>query len=72
MFVEYHIVLEMQEEGGYTVYIPELPGCISQGETEEEALANIQEAKDLYLEELKESNLEKIIARVKVVEPSGS
>jgi len=44
------IVLEKQKEGGYTVYAPSLPGCISQGETKEEALANIKEAIELYLE----------------------
>lgn len=44
------VVLEAQEEGGYTVYVPSLPGCISQGETREEALKNIKEAIELYLE----------------------
>ena len=44
------IVLEPSEEGGFTVYAPSLPGCISEGETEEEALANIREAIELYLE----------------------
>ncbi|MGB4622568.1 MAG: type II toxin-antitoxin system HicB family antitoxin, partial [Candidatus Methanoculleus thermohydrogenotrophicum] len=38
------------EEGGYTVYVPSLPGCISEGDTREEALENIREAIDLYLE----------------------
>jgi len=37
------VVLEEQEEGGYTVYVPSLPGCVSQGETREEALKNIKE-----------------------------
>lgn len=44
------VVLEVQEEGGYTVYVPSLPGCISQGESKEEALKNIREAIELYLE----------------------
>ncbi len=43
------IVLEPSDEGGYTVYAPSLPGCISQGETWDEALANIREAIELYL-----------------------
>lgn len=38
------------EEGGYTVYVPALPGCISEGDTREEALENIKEALALYLE----------------------
>ena len=44
------VVLEPSSEGGYTVYVPSLPGCISEGDTLEEALTNIQEAIELYLE----------------------
>jgi len=44
------ILLEEQEEGGYTAYAPALQGCISQGETIEETLKNIKEAVELYLE----------------------
>jgi len=44
------VVLEASDEGGYTVYVPSLPGCISEGETEDEALENIKEAIELYLE----------------------
>ncbi len=41
-------VLEPQKEGGFTIYVPSLPGCVSQGETKEEALKNIKEAIELY------------------------
>ncbi len=44
------IVLEPSDEGGFTVYVPSLPGCISEGDTEEEAINNIKEAIELYLE----------------------
>lgn len=44
------IVLEPSDEGGYTVLVPALPGCISEGETREEAVHNIMEAISLYLE----------------------
>jgi predicted RNase H-like HicB family nuclease len=44
------VVLEPSEEGGYTVYVPALPSCVSEGDTEEEALVNIREATELYLE----------------------
>lgn len=44
------VVLEPSDEGGYTVYVPSLPGCISEGEDVGDALANIQEAIALYLE----------------------
>ena len=43
------VVLERQKEGGYTVYVPSLPGCISEGNTKEEALKNIKEAFDVYV-----------------------
>ena len=45
------VVLEAGEDGGYTVHVPSLPGCISEGETSEESLANIGEAIELYLED---------------------
>lgn len=44
------IVLEPSDEGGYTVFVPALPGCISEGDTVEEAMRNIREAVELYLE----------------------
>lgn len=44
------IVLEPSEDGGFTVFVPTLPGCISEGESREEALKNIREAIELYLE----------------------
>ena len=44
------VILEPSDEGGYTVYVPALPGCISEGNNVEEALKNIQEAIELYLE----------------------
>jgi predicted RNase H-like HicB family nuclease len=44
------IILEPSEEGGYTAIVPTLPGCISEGDTKEEALKNIREAIELYLE----------------------
>ena len=44
------VVLEPSDEGGFTVFVPALPGCVSEGETRDEALANIREAIELYLE----------------------
>ena len=48
------IILEPSEEGGFTVYVPSLPGCISEGDTKEEAKENIKEAIALYLEEVED------------------
>ncbi len=44
------VVLEPSAEGGFTVYVPALPGCISEGEAVADALKNIHEAIELYLE----------------------
>jgi predicted RNase H-like HicB family nuclease len=43
-------VYEPSDDGGYTAYVPALPGCISEGDTLEEARRHIREAIDLYLE----------------------
>lgn len=44
------IVLEKDEDGGYVVRCPAFPGCVSQGETREEATKNILDALDLWLQ----------------------
>jgi predicted RNase H-like HicB family nuclease len=44
------VILEKSDEGGYTVFVPSLPGCISEGDTKEEAIENIRQAVALYLE----------------------
>ncbi len=52
----YTAVFELDQKiGGYTVTVPNLPGCISEGDTFEEALKNIKEATSLYLEVMKEN-----------------
>lgn len=45
------------KSGGYSAIVPALPGCISEGDNFEEALANIKEAAELYLEDLKRSEI---------------
>jgi predicted RNase H-like HicB family nuclease len=52
MLRRFRVLLEPNELGGYTVTVPALPGCISEGDTREEALANIREAIELYIESL--------------------
>jgi len=52
--VKFKVVLEPAEEGGYVVYVPSLPGCISEGNTREEGLMNIKEAIELYLKGLED------------------
>ena len=51
--MRYTVLMDKNERGGYTVTVPSLPGCISQGETWEEALENIEEAIAGYIETLK-------------------
>jgi len=56
---QYTAIFEPEESGGYSVTIPSLPGCISEGENFEEASANIKEATQLYLEDLKQGEIPK-------------
>jgi predicted RNase H-like HicB family nuclease len=49
------VALDPSEEGGFTASVPSLPGCISEGDTKEEALENIREAIELYLEPVDEN-----------------
>ena len=51
---DFKVFLEPDEDGGYVVVCPSLQGCYSQGETVEEAMANIREAIELCLEDLQE------------------
>lgn len=52
MRYSYKILLTKEEEGGYMVTVPALPGCITQGDNIEEAMVMAQEAIELYIEEL--------------------
>ena len=52
--MEYSAVLHKAEEGGYWAEVPALPGCYSQGESLEDALAHVKEAIELYVETLRE------------------
>ena len=47
--MRFKVVLDPSDEGGYTVYVPSLPGCISEGDSIDEAVKNIREAIALYL-----------------------
>ena len=50
--LKYDVVFEEQPEGGYTALVPSLPGCVSEGDTFEEAKKNISDAIKLYLEDM--------------------
>ncbi len=50
--MKYRVIIEKDEDGIYVVQAPSLPGCISQGKTRAEAIENIKEAIELYIESL--------------------
>jgi predicted RNase H-like HicB family nuclease len=49
--MKYTVIFERERDGGFVVSAPALPGCVSQGDTRAEALANIAEAAELYIED---------------------
>ncbi len=57
-----NIVFE-KDEHGYYVYAPELPGCHSQGDTFEEAMTNIKEAAELYIEAVPREEIEEMLSK---------
>ncbi len=56
--MDYKIVFETSDEGGFTVYMPSLPGCISEGETIQEELESIREAINLYQQPLEDGKID--------------
>ena len=61
--MKFKVVIEEGEDGYYVVTVPSLPGCISQGKTKEEALENIKEAIELYLDVLQEKELQVLLKK---------
>ncbi len=55
--MNFKVIIEEDEDGAFVATVPALPGCISQGDTEEEALENVKEAIELHLESLAEDGL---------------
>ena len=55
--MKYTVILEKGQESGYVVLVPALRGCVSQGTTREQALANVREAIEAYIEALLEDGL---------------
>jgi len=53
--MRYTVVLEQEPDGGYVVSVPALPGCVSQGDTRDEAMANIRDAIELYVEDCRDA-----------------
>jgi len=55
--MKYTVIIEQGRESGYVAYAPALKGCVSQGRTRDEALRNIKEAMEVYIEALLEDGL---------------
>jgi predicted RNase H-like HicB family nuclease len=55
--MDFKVLIEMDEDGWFVATVPSLPGCISQGKTEKEAIENIKEAIELHLSSLAEDGL---------------
>jgi predicted RNase H-like HicB family nuclease len=53
--MRYTVVLEQEADGGYVASVPALPGCVSQGDSRDETLANIREAIELYLDDCRDA-----------------
>ena len=53
--MRFTVVFEQEPDGGYVVTVPALPGCVSQGDNRQEAVANIREAIEAYIEALKKA-----------------
>ena len=53
--MRYTVVLEREEDGGYVASVPALPGCVSQRDDRAQALANIREAIELYVEDCRDA-----------------
>jgi len=53
--MKYTVVLQRENDGGYIATVPALPGCVSQGDTRAEVLKNIEQAIELYLEDIREA-----------------
>ena len=50
-FMDFDVVIEQDEDGGFIAFVPALPGCFTQGDSLEEVLDNIKEAIEVYVEE---------------------
>lgn len=53
--MKYRVLIEPDEDGVYVAEVPSLPGCVSQGKTRQEALDNVKDAIEAYLESLRMS-----------------
>jgi predicted RNase H-like HicB family nuclease len=53
--MRFTVVLEREDDGGFVASVPSLPGCVSQGDSRDEAMKNVREAIEVYIEDCRES-----------------
>ncbi|MFH1916568.1 MAG: type II toxin-antitoxin system HicB family antitoxin [Nanoarchaeota archaeon] len=63
----YPVIIEKDENGGYVCYVPELSGCVSQGDTLDELMENIREAIELYVDVTSEAKHKSPVEQIKFI-----
>jgi predicted RNase H-like HicB family nuclease len=53
--MQYTVVLRQESDGGFVVTVPSLPGCVTQGDSRQDALKNIEEALEVYIEDVRDA-----------------
>jgi predicted RNase H-like HicB family nuclease len=53
--MRFTVVLEREDDGGFIASVPSLPGCVSQGDSRDEAMKNVREAIEVYIDDCRES-----------------
>lgn len=66
--MQFNVILE-KDEDGYFAYVPNLKGCVTQGDTVEEAMQNIKEAIELYIETLQQDEIASLAKRNYIIAP---
>ena len=66
--MQFNVILE-KDEYGYFAYVPNLKGCVTQGDTLEEAMQNIKEAIEIYIETLHQDEIASLAKRNYIIAP---
>ena len=65
--MKFQVVIHEANEGGYWAEVLSLPGCFSQGKTKDEAMKNVKEAIEVYLESVEKENLKSINKKFSII-----
>jgi predicted RNase H-like HicB family nuclease len=53
--MQYSVILHQEPDGGFVAIVPSLPGCVSQGDSRQDALENVEEAIEVYIEDMRDA-----------------